>query len=98
MLVSRFQRRLASSTLKHTPFYDKHIALKGKMVPFAGYSLPVLYESLGVLKEHTHTRTKASLFDVSHMGQITFTGKDKELFLEKMMVAGVFFSVVRCGF
>jgi len=55
-----------------TKLYDLHVKLGGKMVPYAGYQLPVLYDGLGVLKEHTHTRAKgcASLFDVSHMGQI----------------------------
>lgn len=55
-----------------TRLYDMHVKLGGKIVPYAGYQLPVLYEGQGVLKEHTHTRTKgcASLFDVSHMGQI----------------------------
>jgi len=53
---------------KRTPLYDLHLELGAKMVPFAGYSMPVQYP-LGVLKEHLHTREKAGLFDVSHMGQ-----------------------------
>eukprot|EP00604_Paraphysomonas_vestita_P002196 CAMPEP_0174823234 /NCGR_PEP_ID=MMETSP1107-20130205/22631_1 /TAXON_ID=36770 /ORGANISM="Paraphysomonas vestita, Strain GFlagA" /LENGTH=365 /DNA_ID=CAMNT_0016044975 /DNA_START=182 /DNA_END=1279 /DNA_ORIENTATION=+ len=58
------------------------------MVPFAGYSLPVQYEGLGVLKEHVHTRSpgSASLFDVSHMGQIRWIGPDAVTFLEKVVV------------
>ena len=56
-------------TLKRTPLYDLHVALGAKMVPFAGYEMPVQYPA-GVLKEHLHTRQKAGLFDVSHMGQI----------------------------
>jgi aminomethyltransferase len=61
-----------SSGLRKTRLYDLHVKLGGKMVPYAGYALPVLYDGIGVLKEHTHTRSKgsASLFDVSHMGQI----------------------------
>jgi aminomethyltransferase len=55
--------------LKRTPLYDLHVALGGKMVPFAGYDMPVQYPA-GVLKEHLHTRQQAGLFDVSHMGQI----------------------------
>ncbi len=55
--------------LKRTVLYDMHIALGGKMVPFAGYEMPVQYP-MGVLKEHLHTRTRAGLFDVSHMGQV----------------------------
>jgi aminomethyltransferase len=56
------------SALRRTPLYDLHQSLGAKMVPFAGYEMPVQYP-LGVMKEHTHTRTKAGLFDVSHMGQ-----------------------------
>jgi aminomethyltransferase len=55
--------------LKRTPLYDLHVALGGKMVPFAGYEMPVQFPA-GVLKEHLHTRQKAGLFDVSHMGQM----------------------------
>ena len=54
--------------LKRTPLYDFHNKLDAKMVPFAGYEMPVQYP-LGVLKEHLHVRAKAGLFDVSHMGQ-----------------------------
>ncbi|MEM9356829.1 MAG: glycine cleavage system aminomethyltransferase GcvT [Pseudomonadota bacterium] len=53
--------------LKHTPLHARHVDLGAKMVPFAGYSMPVQYP-LGVLKEHNWTREKAGLFDVSHMG------------------------------
>jgi aminomethyltransferase len=48
---------------------DLHVALGGKMVPFAGYAMPVQYP-MGVMKEHLHTRAAAGLFDVSHMGQV----------------------------
>ena len=58
-----------------TPLYDKHVKYKGKIVPFAGYLLPVQYEG-GVIKEHIAVRTKAGLFDVSHMGEIICKGKD----------------------
>lgn len=54
--------------MKRTPLYDLHLSLGGKMVEFAGYEMPVQYPD-GVLKEHLHTRAKAGLFDVSHMGQ-----------------------------
>ena len=57
------------TTLKRTRLYDYHIANGAKMVPFAGYEMPVQY-NLGVMKEHLHTRVAAGLFDVSHMGQI----------------------------
>jgi aminomethyltransferase len=61
--------------LKRTPLYDLHVTLGAKMVPFAGYEMPVQYP-LGVLKEHLHTRAAAGLFDVSHMGQAFLIGPD----------------------
>lgn len=59
--------------LRHTPLYELHRALGAKMVPFAGYAMPVQY-STGILKEHLHTRAKAGLFDTSHMGQASLSG------------------------
>lgn len=61
--------------LKRTALYDLHVELGAKMVPFAGWDMPVQYK-LGVMKEHQHTRTGAGLFDVSHMGQIILRGTD----------------------
>lgn len=58
---------------RKTPLYDIHVAEGGKIVPFAGYLLPVQYGS-GVIKEHMAVRQQAGLFDVSHMGEILFTG------------------------
>ena len=55
--------------LKHTPLHALHLALGARMMPFAGYDMPVQYPT-GVLKEHLRTRAAAGLFDVSHMGQI----------------------------
>jgi aminomethyltransferase len=63
-----------TSSLKHTPLQALHVARGAKMVPFAGYEMPVQYSS-GVLKEHLHTRSHAGLFDVSHMGQIALRAK-----------------------
>jgi aminomethyltransferase len=63
--------------LKHTPLYDLHVELGAKMVPFAGYDMPVQYP-MGVMKEHLHTRAAAGLFDVSHMGQVILSGADWE--------------------
>src|ERR1700733_9157897 len=60
-------------TLKRTPLYNLHLELQGKMVPFAGYEMPVQYPA-GIIKEHLHTRSKAGLFDISHMGQVTLEG------------------------
>ena len=61
------------SELARTPLYDLHMALGAKMVPFAGYEMPVQYP-MGVMQEHLHTRAKAGLFDVSHMGQVIVRG------------------------
>ena len=69
---------LAPDALKRTPLYDLHVARGGKMVPFAGYDMPVQYPA-GVLKEHLHTRASAGLFDVSHMGQIALRPKSGHL-------------------
>jgi len=63
-----------NESLKRTPLYDLHVSLGGKMVPFAGYDMPVQYPA-GVLKEHLQTRTAAGLFDVSHMGQLALRPK-----------------------
>lgn len=63
------------SDLFHTPLHQLHVALGAKMVPFAGYAMPVQYP-MGVLQEHLHTRKKAGLFDVSHMGQVVIKGTD----------------------
>lgn len=81
----------SDAPLVKTEFHKLHLELGGKMVPFAGYELPVQYEGLGVLKEHVHTRAPncASLFDVSHMGQIKWTGKDAVKFIEKMVVGDI---------
>jgi aminomethyltransferase len=75
--------------LKRTPLYALHVALGGKMVPFAGYEMPVQYAP-GVLREHLHTRNAAGLFDVSHMGQIALRAKsgrveDAALALERLV-------------
>jgi aminomethyltransferase len=62
--------------LEKTALWNLHVALGARMVPFAGYDMPVQYKDMGVLKEHIHTRTAAGLFDVSHMGQCVLTAKD----------------------
>lgn len=61
--------------LKRTPLFDLHVELGAKMVPFAGWDMPVQYP-MGVMKEHQHTRGHAGLFDVSHMGQVILRGAD----------------------
>ena len=77
------------SPLKHTPLHALHVARGGKMVPFAGYEMPVQFPA-GVLKEHLHTRASAGLFDVSHMGQLALRAKsgkveDAALALERLV-------------
>jgi len=79
--------------LVKTTLYELHKEMGGDMVPFAGYELPVLYkgENGGVMKEHLWCREdgKAALFDVSHMGQIRWHGKDRTQFLEKIVVGDI---------
>src|SRR5216684_6671791 len=74
MILARDDR----SELKRTPLHALHVASGGKMVPFAGYDMPVQFAS-GVLREHLHTREAAGLFDVSHMGQIALRPKSGKL-------------------
>ncbi|MBV1902368.1 MAG: glycine cleavage system aminomethyltransferase GcvT, partial [Marinosulfonomonas sp.] len=64
--------------MKRTVLYDLHVGLGGKMVPFAGYEMPVQYP-MGVMKEHLHCRAAAGLFDVSHMGQVVLRPKSGDL-------------------
>ena len=76
-------------TLKRTPLYDLHVTHGARMVPFAGYDMPVQYAP-GILKEHLHTRAAAGLFDVSHMGQFALRAKsgrlaDAALALERLV-------------
>ncbi len=71
-----------------TPLAGLHRTLGGKMVPFAGYTLPVQYPT-GVMTEHTHTRDAAGLFDVSHMGQIMVSGADAAAALEALIPANI---------
>jgi len=82
-----------SEPLVKTALYDMHKELGGEMVPFAGYELPVLYkaENGGVMKEHLWCRAegKCAMFDVSHMGQIRWHGKDRADFLEKIVVGDI---------
>ncbi|GJD58204.1 glycine cleavage system aminomethyltransferase GcvT [Methylobacterium dankookense] len=64
-----------TTPLRRTPLHDLHLRLGGRMVPFAGYAMPVQYPA-GLLKEHLHARASAGLFDVSHMGQIVLRAAD----------------------
>jgi aminomethyltransferase len=71
-----------TETLKNTSLHDRHVALGARMVPFAGYNMPVQYE--GVLAEHKWTRASAGLFDVSHMGQARLSGEGAIATLEAL--------------
>jgi aminomethyltransferase len=70
--------------LLKTPLYDLHLELGAKMVPFAGYDMPVNYPG-GIIAEHKHTREAASLFDVSHMGQLRLVGDGAAAALETLV-------------
>ena len=74
----------AGQPLLTTPLHALHLEVGAKMVPFAGYDMPVQYP-LGVKKEHLHTREFAGLFDVSHMGQLRLTGPDAAAALEALV-------------
>ncbi len=78
----------ADSDLKTTPLYDLHQELGAKLVPFAGYRMPVQYPG-GIIKEHQHTRSHAGLFDVSHMGQLRLAGEAAAAALESLVPADV---------
>ena len=75
-------------TLLHTPLFDLHVELGARMVPFAGYSMPVQYPA-GVMAEHLHTRVAAGLFDVSHMGQLRLVGPGTAAAFETLMPVDV---------
>ena len=77
-----------SADLLHTPLYDLHLKLGAKMVPFAGYAMPVNYPG-GVIAEHRQCRESAALFDVSHMGQLRLVGADAAAALETLVPVDV---------
>src|SRR6266566_7048983 len=89
VMLARDDQSSPQSQLKRTPLHALHVARGGKMVPFAGYDMPVQYAP-GVLREHLHTRNSTGLFDVSHMGQIVLRAKsgkveDAALALERLV-------------
>lgn len=73
----------SESTLKKTALYPLHQELSAKLMPFAGYELPIQYQ--GIREEHLHTRDKVSVFDISHMGQIRLSGTDVAKHLEGLI-------------
>ena len=78
----------ALESLLKTPLNDLHVSLGARMVPFAGYSMPVQYPA-GLMFEHKHTRSAAGLFDVSHMGQLRLVGPDAGAALESLIPVDV---------
>src|SRR6188474_1938687 len=72
-----------AQTLKRTSLYDAHKALGAKMVPFAGWEMPVQYPT-GILAEHHAVRTDVGIFDVSHMGEFEITGPDCNTFVNRV--------------
>src|ERR1700712_99191 len=68
---------------ERTPFYDFHLSAGAKMVEFAGWEMPILYKSIA--EEHHQTRTSGAIFDISHMGRLSFTGKDAMALLDKVV-------------
>lgn len=77
-----------SNVLHRTELYKEHVSLGGKMVPFAGYSLPVQYKD-SIIQSHLHCRTSSSLFDVSHMGQLKLYGNKRHEFLETLVPSNI---------
>ena len=73
----------ATETLRRTPLYDRHVAAGARLVPFAGWEMPVQYD--GIRPEHVAVRTAAGIFDVSHMGQVETSGPDAEAFLQRVL-------------
>src|SRR5215217_5705711 len=72
-----------AEALQRTPLHDRHVAAGARLVPFAGWEMPVQYA--GIREEHTAVRERAGVFDVSHMGEIETTGPDAEAFLQRIL-------------
>ena len=73
--------------LKRTPFHDFHVSAGARMVDFAGWEMPIVYR--GIIEEHEQTRRSGSIFDVSHMGRLHFSGKEAVTFLNKVLTRNV---------
>jgi aminomethyltransferase len=74
---------MGGDALKRTPFHEHHVALGAKMVPFAGFTMPVQYPT-GITREHEIVRTAVGVFDVSHMGEFEITGPDRNAFVNRI--------------
>ncbi len=73
---------MGTETLKRTPLHEVHVSLRAKMVPFAGFEMPLQYD--GVTKEHETVRTAVGVFDVSHMGEFEISGPDRNAFVNRL--------------
>ncbi len=83
--------------MKKTPLYDEHVKLGARIVDFNGWQMPVMYTN--VIDEHTRTRTKAALFDISHMGEFMIEGKDATPFLQKVLAKDISkINIRRCAY
>jgi len=87
-MESRLSAATPEDQLLKTPLHALHVELGARMVPFAGYSMPVQYPQ-GLMGEHKHTREAAGLFDVSHMGQLRLAGQDAAAAFESLMPVDV---------
>jgi aminomethyltransferase len=74
---------MAEPTLQRTPLHERHLAAGARVVPFAGWEMPVQYA--GIREEHRAVRERAGVFDVSHMGEVETTGPDAEAFLQRVL-------------
>jgi aminomethyltransferase len=83
MTSSSLKVEMATTALRHTPLYEQHLELGAKLVPFAGFEMPVQYE--GIRPEHLAVRTHAGMFDVSHMGQVETEGPGALAFLQRVL-------------
>ena len=72
-----------AEALQRTPLHDRHVAAGARLVPFAGWEMPVQYA--GIRAEHAAVRERAGVFDVSHMGEIETSGPDAEAFLQRVL-------------
>jgi aminomethyltransferase len=77
----------STAALRRSPLHDRHVGAGGRLVPFAGWALPVQYQ--GIQDEHHAVRRRAGLFDVSHMGQVETAGRDAEAFLQRLLTNDV---------
>ena len=87
---------MAETALRRTPLYDEHRRLGAKMVPFAGYEMPIQYS--GIVAEHRAVRSRAGLFDLSHMGEFHFRGRGAQATVDRLVssdVAGL--DVAQCS-